>query len=128
MLGRPFAAQPYRRYGYVADVHATKVMADSDVHSLEIEYYADEVSADLQLIAGTELVEKMMRNRLVVVTNNNDIAWQDLMTDVTGLYHIRPLDKSKQIYQLWFELKADIEQFNNNLFVSKLSNTAHEPA
>ena len=58
---------------------------------------------DLQLIAGTELVEKMMRNRLVVVTNNNDIAWHDLMTDVTGLYHIRPLDKSKKIYQLWFE-------------------------
>jgi hypothetical protein len=83
---------------------------------------------DLQLIAGTELVMEMMRNRLVVVTNNNDIAWNDLMTDVTGLYHIRPLDKSKQIYQLWFELKADIEQFNNNLFVSKLSNTAHEPA
>lgn len=83
---------------------------------------------DLQLIAGTDLVMEMMRNRLVVVTNNNDIAWNDLMKDVTGLYHIRPLDKSKQIYQLWFELKADIEQFNNNLFVSKLSNTAHEPA
>lgn len=83
---------------------------------------------DLQLIAGTDLVMEMMRNRLVVVTNNNDIAWNDLMTDVTGLYHIRPLDKSKQIYQLWFELKSDIEQFNNNLFVSKLSNTAHEPA
>ena len=76
---------------------------------------------DLQLIAGTDLVMEMMRNRLVVVTNNNDIAWNDLMKDVTGLYHIRPLDKSKQIYQLWFELKADIEQFNNNLFVSKLS-------
>ena len=83
---------------------------------------------DLQLIAGTDLVMEMMRNRLVVVTNNNDIAWNDLMTDVTGLYQIRPLDKSKQIYQLWFELKSDIEQFNNNLFVSKLSNTAHEPA
>ena len=83
---------------------------------------------DLQLIAGTDLVMEMMRNRLVVVTNNNDIAWNDLMKDVTGLYHIRPLDKSKQIYQLRFELKADIEQFNNNLFVSKLSNTAHEPA
>ena len=83
---------------------------------------------DLQLIAGTDLVMEMMRNRLVVVTNNNDIAWNDLMTDVTGLYHIRPLDKSKQIYQLWFELKSDIEQFNNNLFVSTLSNTAHEPA
>ena len=49
---------------------------------------------DLQLIAGTDLVMEMMRNRLVVVTNNNDIAWNDLMTDVTGLFHIRPLDKS----------------------------------
>ena len=82
---------------------------------------------DLQLIAGTELVMQMMRNRIVVVTNNNDIAWNDLMTDIKGLYHIRPLDKSKQIYQLWFELKDDINQFNKNLYVGKLSNTAHEP-
>lgn len=41
--------------GYVADVHATKVMQDSDAHTLEIEYYADEVSADLQLISGGEV-------------------------------------------------------------------------
>jgi hypothetical protein len=45
---------------------------------------------DLQLIAGTDLVMEMMRNRLVVVTNNNDIAWNDLMKDVTGLYHNIP--------------------------------------
>jgi hypothetical protein len=83
---------------------------------------------DLQLIAGTELVENMMRNRIIVVTNNNDIDWTNLMTDVTGLYHIRPLDKSKQIYQLWFETAKDTEQFNKNLYVSKLSNTAHEQA
>jgi len=83
---------------------------------------------DLQLIAGTELVENMMRNRIIVVTNNNDIDWTNLMTDVTGLYHIRPLDKSKQIYQLWFETATDTEQFNKNLYVSKLSNTAHEQA
>ena len=83
---------------------------------------------DLQLMQGTELVVQMMRNRIIVVTNNNDIAWQDLMTDVSGLYHIRHLDKSKQIYQLWFELEADIRQFERNLYVSKLSNTAHEPA
>ena len=81
---------------------------------------------DLQLIAGTELVENMMRNRIIVVTNNNDIDWTNLMTDVIGLYHIRPLDKSKQIYQLWFETAIDTEQFNKNLYVSKLSNTAHE--
>jgi len=83
---------------------------------------------DLQLIAGTELVENMMRNRIIVVTNNNDIDWTNLMTDVTGLYHIRPLDKSKQIYQLWFETAIDTEQFNKNLYVSKLSNTVHEKA
>lgn len=83
---------------------------------------------DLQLIAGTELVINMMRNRVCVVTNNNDIAWTDLMIDVEGLYHIRPLDKSKRVYQLWFESKQDIEQFNKNLYVSKLSNTAHETA
>lgn len=83
---------------------------------------------DLQLIAGTELVINMMRNRVCVVTNNNDIAWTDLMIDVAGLYHIRPLDKSKRVYQLWFESKQDIEQFNKNLYVSKLSNTAHETA
>jgi|TARA_B110001454_G_C12570495_1_gene371656 hypothetical protein len=81
---------------------------------------------DLQLIASTPLVEAMMRNRIVVVTNNNDIAWQDLMTDVLGLYHIRPLDKSKKIYQIWFEHKSDVDQFNKNLLVSKLSDTAHE--
>ena len=39
-----------------------------------------------------------------------------------------PLDKSKRVYQLWFESKQDIEQFNKNLYVSKLSNTAHETA
>ena len=77
---------------------------------------------DLQLIAGGDLVLQMMRNRVVVVTNNNDLAWTDLMTDVSGLYHIRPLDKSKQIYQLWFELESDIEQFNKNLYVH---NVAH---
>jgi len=83
---------------------------------------------DLTLIAGTDLVMQMMRNRIVVVTNNNDIDWTTLMDDIPGLYHIRPLDKSKQIYQLWFEFQSDIDQFNKNLYVSKLSNTAHEAA
>ena len=77
---------------------------------------------DLQLIAGTDLVMEMMRNRLVVVTNNNDIAWNDLMKDVTGLYHIRPLDKSKKIYQLWFETEEDNKQFTNKKVIIKLFN------
>jgi len=38
--------------GYDAGIHATKVMEDSDAHTLEIEYYADEVPGDLQFITG----------------------------------------------------------------------------
>ena len=83
---------------------------------------------DLGLLAGTELLLQMMRNRIVVVTNNNDVDWTGLMEDIPGLYQIRPLDKSKQIYQLWFEFQSDIDQFNKNLYVSKLANTAHEAA
>lgn len=84
--------------------------------------------SDLQLIAGTELVLKMMRNRVVVVTNNEEIAWQDMFANIEGLYYIRPLDKSKKIYQVWFEAKKDIDVFKKNLYVLKLSDTAHEPA
>lgn len=104
-----------------------KKVKDSDNNKIKLVNNGGSLSeTDLQLIAGTELVMNMMRNRVCVVTNNNDIAWTDLMIDVEGLYHIRPLDKSKRVYQLWFETKEDINQFNKNLYVSKLSDTAHE--
>ena len=45
----------------------------------------------------------MVRNRVVIVTNNQDISWKTLVENVSGLYHIKPLDKVKHIYQLWFE-------------------------
>lgn len=81
--------------------------------------------SDLQLIAGSDLVFQMMRNRLVVVTDNSDIDWSGLTDDLLGLYHIRTLDRSKQVYQVWFEIEADIQRFKQNLMVGKLSNTAH---
>lgn len=80
---------------------------------------------DLQLIAGSELVFQMMRNRLVVVTDNSEVDWSGLTDNLVGLYHIRTLDRSKQIYQVWFELEKDIITFKQNLMVGKLSNTAH---
>ena len=85
-------------------------------------------TSDLELLKGTPLLEKMVRNRVVIVTNNEDISWKTLVENVSGLYHIKPLDKVKHIYQLWFELPNDIEQFKKNLYVSKLADTAHEPA
>ena len=82
----------------------------------------------MELLKGTQLLEKMVRNRVVIVTNNQDISWKTLVENVSGLYHIKPLDKVKHIYQLWFELPEDIEQFKKNLYVSRLADTAHEPA
>ncbi len=85
-------------------------------------------NSDMELLKGTLLLEKMVRNRVVIVTNNEDISWKLLVDNISGLYHIKPLDKVKHIYQLWFELPKDIEQFKKNLYVSKLADTAHEPA
>jgi len=85
-------------------------------------------ATDLELLKGTPLLEKMVRNRVVIVTNNEDISWKVLVENISGLYHIKPLDKVKHIYQLWFELPEDIEQFKKNLYVSKLADTAHEQA
>jgi len=85
-------------------------------------------NSDMELLKGTLLLEKMVRNRVVIITNNEDISWKSLVDNISGLYHIKPLDKVKHIYQLWFELPKDIEQFKKNLYVSKLADTAHEPA
>tara|TARA_B100000989_G_C19477842_1_gene443751 strand:+ start:220 stop:546 length:327 start_codon:yes stop_codon:yes gene_type:complete len=85
-------------------------------------------SSDMELLKGTSLLENMVRNRIVIVTNNEDISWKLLVDNISGLYHIKPLDKVKHIYQLWFELPKDIEQFKKNLYVSRLADTAHEPA
>lgn len=85
-------------------------------------------NSDMELLKGTLLLEKMVRNRVVIVTNNEDISWKLLVDNISGLYHIKPLDKVKHIYQLWFELPKDIEQFKKNLYVSKLADTAHEQA
>lgn len=82
---------------------------------------------DLQLIAGSELVFQMMRNRLVIVTDNTEIDWSSLTDNLSGLYHIRTLDRSKQIYQLWFELESDIETFKKNFMIHKLSDTVVTP-
>ena len=85
-------------------------------------------ASDIEILKGTSLLENMIRNRVVIVTNNENIDWKVLLDNMSGLYHIKPLDKVKHIYQLWFELTKDIEQFKKNLYVSKLADTAHEPA
>ena len=45
-------------------------------------------ASDLELLKGTPLLEKMVRNRVVIVTNNEDISWKTLVENVSGLYHL----------------------------------------
>jgi hypothetical protein len=79
---------------------------------------------DLELLAGTSVIYNMMRNRIIVVQDadsNGDIDWSELTKDIKGLYHIRPLDKSKLVYQVWFELSEDKNVFEKALMIHKLA-------
>lgn len=77
--------------------------------------------SDLSLLSVTEILLNMMRNRMLLVLNvNKKIKWEDLTQNIVGLYHIRSLDKAGTVYQVWFENKKDLEQFEKDLMVSKL--------
>jgi hypothetical protein len=79
---------------------------------------------DLQLISGTELLMRMMRNRrLIIVPNGDEVNWSALMEDMTGLYHIRRVEGDK-LFQIWFEVKEDITQFEKNLYMMKLGKSS----
>ena len=81
---------------------------------------------DLQLISGTELLLTMMRNRrLIMVPHGHDINWGKLMEGMGGLYHIRRIDNDK-LFQIWFETPMDIDRFEKNLYMAKLSDTAED--
>jgi hypothetical protein len=80
---------------------------------------------DLVLLTGTDTILAMMRNRLVVsVDTTVETDWGSLIENVYGLYHIRPLDKAKSIYQIWFEQTTDMDKFEKNTMLTKLSATA----
>lgn len=78
--------------------------------------------SDLQLIAGTDIVLKMMRNRKLIIVDNSECNWNLLLDKVTGFYHVRRIDQQK-LYQVWFENPSDMEQFEKNLLMAKLSQT-----
>lgn len=79
---------------------------------------------DLTLISGTELLLNLMRNRRLVMVQGGgtELNWAALMQNVSGLYHIRRIDTDK-LYQIWFENAMDIDIFEKNLLMAKLSDT-----
>ena len=60
----------------------------------------------------------------MVTGGGTELNWQALMENVEGLYHIRRIDTDK-LYQIWFESVQDIDRFEKNLLMAKLSDT-HE--
>lgn len=77
---------------------------------------------DMNLLAGTEILENMLKNRILVIKEEpqGDINWVTLCSNIEGFYHIKALD-SKRVYQVWFQFPHDKEQFEKNLMLSKLS-------
>jgi hypothetical protein len=56
-----------------------------------------------------------------MIDHGKEIDWLKLMESVSGLYHIRRIDSDK-LFQIWFESPIDMEQFEKNLYMAKLSN------
>lgn len=81
---------------------------------------------DLGLIAGTPIILNMMRNRVVLVfENDQEIDWEGLTDHMKGLYHIRKLDNRKNnIFQVWFEYPDDLNKFEKNAMLNKLGVTS----
>lgn len=80
--------------------------------------------SDLKLLGETDIIVNMMRNRVLLVANdpkNQNIDWDTLTMDVTAFYHIRPVDKSNMVFQVWFESEDDLEKFEKKLMLNKLA-------
>ena len=79
--------------------------------------------SDLQLLSDTDIIVNMMRNRVLLVANDpkSSIDWDELTADVTAFYHIRPVDKSNMVFQVWFEELKDLDKFEKKLMLNKLA-------
>jgi hypothetical protein len=81
---------------------------------------------DLGLLTGTPILINMMRNRIMVILENDiDISWENLTSNVEHLYYIRKLSdrKTNGVYQVWFESQEDLETFEKNSMLNKLGAT-----
>jgi len=72
--------------------------------------------ADMLLLAGTELMAKLLSNRLVIVYDSQDTPATPselglYHNDITGMYHYRKLtnskDNSPQLIEILFENNVD---------------------
>lgn len=79
--------------------------------------------ADLNLIKDSDVLIRMMRNRVLIVADSRqaEVDWDSLTSKATGFYHIRPIDRDNMVFQLWFELESDLNLFEKQLMLKKLA-------
>lgn len=79
--------------------------------------------ADLTLIKESNILIRMMRNRILIQTDTRqaEIEWDSLTDKLIGFYHIRPVDRDNMIFQVWFEIENDMHTFKKQLMIKKLA-------
>ena len=83
--------------------------------------------SDLALLVGTDIILSMMRNRVLVLTDKKQACdWSKLTENMTGLYYIRTIDQNSNLFQLWFEVNEDLNQFEKNLSMATIADTVYE--
>jgi hypothetical protein len=83
--------------------------------------------SDLELLAGTEVILSMLRNRILVLVEKKQVCdWSKLTDGMIGLYYIRTIDQNSNLFQLWFETEDDLQQFEKNLTMAKIAGTVYE--
>ncbi len=76
---------------------------------------------DLEWLRGTDTIEKMLKQRLVVEFDTDPNIEEIDFSGTRGFYLIKSL--GYKLYQFWFEEERDYEDFRANILAYKLSST-----
>lgn len=76
---------------------------------------------DLEWLRGTNTIEKMLKQRLVVEFDTDPNIEEIDFSGTRGFYLIKSL--GYKLYQFWFEEERDYEDFRANILAYKLSST-----
>ena len=76
---------------------------------------------DLEWLRGSEIIEKMLRQRLVCEFDTNPDIDQIDFSGARGFYLIKNL--GHKMYQFWFEDIQDYEDFRANILAYKMSSS-----
>ena len=76
---------------------------------------------DLEWIRGTDTIEKMLKQRLVVEFDTDPNIEEIDFSGTRGFYLIKSL--GYKLYQFWFEEERDYQDFRANILAYKLSST-----